>query len=112
MHVKTLVIDNKVVLTGSVNLTHNGLENNKEHLYCITDPSAVAEVATDFEKEWQGAEIVTEEIIAAAMQKYEQKQEAKLKARRSRSQSRSASVEIEEPADEGGGFQTPRNVRG
>jgi phosphatidylserine/phosphatidylglycerophosphate/cardiolipin synthase-like enzyme len=33
MHVKCLILDEKVVLTGSVNLTHNGLENNKEHVY-------------------------------------------------------------------------------
>ena len=111
MHVKTLVIDEEVILTGSVNLTHNGLEHNKEHLYCITDPSAVGEVMADFDKEWQDAEKVTEEIIADMMAKYERKQEAKLKAKEervqrsksSRSASRSASVEIEEPAD-GDGF--------
>ena len=110
MHANAIIFDDKMPLTGSVNLTHNGLENNKEHLYCITDPSAVGEVMADFEKEWQDAEKVTEEIIADMMARYDKKQEAKLKAKEERAQrskssrsvSRSASVENEEPADRDG----------
>jgi hypothetical protein len=56
MHVKCLIIDQKTVLSGSVNLTHNGLENNKEHLYLMTEPSLAAAVFADFEREWPIAE--------------------------------------------------------
>ena len=42
MHAKTLIFDEKVVLTGSVNLTHNGLERNKEHLIRVLEPSVVS----------------------------------------------------------------------
>jgi hypothetical protein len=47
-----------------VNLTHNGLKNNKKHLYRLTEPAFVAEVLADFEKEWLTAEPVTEKEIS------------------------------------------------
>jgi hypothetical protein len=64
VHVKCFVLDGKVVLKGSMNLTHNGLENNKEHLYRLTEPAFVAEVLADFEKEWLTAEPVTGKEIS------------------------------------------------
>ena len=55
MHVKAMIFDEKTLLEGSANLTHNGLENNKEHLYRQTEPPLVALVLADFEKEWAAA---------------------------------------------------------
>ena len=63
MHVKTLLFDNEIVLTGSVNMTHNGHENNKEHMYRITEPSAVAAVIADFEADWVAATPVDGKMI-------------------------------------------------
>ena len=67
MHVKTLIFDERVVLTGSVNMTHNGHENNKEHLFRLTEPTVVADVMKDFEKDWAAAEEVEEKDIEQMM---------------------------------------------
>jgi len=63
MHTKTWIIDGSVVLTGSVNLTHNGLENNKEHLWRITNGSAVQQLIEDFEQCWIEADVVEQKDI-------------------------------------------------
>ena len=67
MHVKTLIFDGRVLLTGSVNMTHNGHENNKEHLFRLTEPTVVADVMKDFEKDWAAAEEVESEHIEQMM---------------------------------------------
>ena len=48
VHTKNLIFDDKILLEGSATLTHNGLENNKEHLYRQTEPPLVALVLADF----------------------------------------------------------------
>jgi len=93
MHVKTLIIDGKILLTGSVNMTHNGHENNKEHLYRLTDPSLLADVMKDFEEEWERAEEVTSLIVATMMETDGKKKEKKSA---SRSVSRSLSAELDD----------------
>jgi len=94
MHVKTMIVDERVVLTGSVNMTHNGLENNKEHLYRITVPSAVAAVVEDFDATWAGAELVTTELMDKALAKSAEKAEKAKEKLKSRSVSRSLSREL------------------
>ena len=42
MHVKSVIFDDKVALTGSVNLTHYGMGHNKEHIVRIVHPAAMA----------------------------------------------------------------------
>ena len=84
MHVKSLIIDERVVLTGSVNMTHSGHENNKEHMYRITEPTAVSDVLADFEKDWGEAELLTQQLINTMLENSE-------KHRRSREKSRSVS---------------------
>ena len=114
IHVKSLIFDEKVLLVGSVNMTHNGMENNKEQMFRITDPSAFADVMADFEKEWAAAEQVTSELIGQMMSQWENKEEKKEDQRgRSASRSldrgisRSLSRELdgvkEEPAEEPAG---------
>ena len=88
MHTKTWILDEATVLTGSVNLSHGGLENNKEHLYEIRDPQVVKEVLEDFEETWQGAEIVEQshiEIMQRTSQLREQKKKTNTGYGRSRS---------------------------
>jgi len=43
MHSKTWLVDDEVILTGSLNLTHNAFENNTEHLWKMKNPNAVQE---------------------------------------------------------------------
>ena len=95
MHVKTLIFDNRVVLTGSVNMTHNGHENNKEHLFRISEPRTVADVLSDFEEEWKEAEPVTEAMITKMLALHAEKKEKKDKDKQ-RDVSRSLSVELDE----------------
>ena len=92
MHAKTWILDERVLLTGSANLTHNAMENNKEHAYKITDPSAVREVLEDFNKTWQDAEVVTQQHLD---QMKLEKDKAEVPRRsRSKSVTRSLSVEL------------------
>ena len=77
MHVKTWIVDDEIVLTGSTNLTHGGLENNKEHLFRITEPSVVTAVVDDFELLWEQAEEVTPAMIARMVATYEKEKAAK-----------------------------------
>ena len=72
-----LILDAKTVLTGSMNLTHNGLENNKEHLYRLTEPAFVAEVLADFEEEWLTAQRVTDNEIREMLEMSHKRQEKK-----------------------------------
>ena len=108
MHAKTLIMDGKVVLTGSMNMTHNRYENNKEHMYRITEPATVSDVQADFEKGWDEAELVTMITMNAMLENFE-KQKRTRDARnrkhgrspskgRARSLSRSLSTEFEEAA--------------
>ena len=97
MHAKSLVFDEKVVLTGSVNMTHNGLENNKEHMYRITEPKVVAAVLADFEEVWQVAEEVTQEGVDMMVARSEENRKARKERREqctSRTVSRSLSEEL------------------
>ena len=89
MHVKALIIDDKILLTGSVNMTHNGLEHNKEHLYRITETSAVADVLNDFETQWESAEQVTVALIDQMMEIWQRRGE-----KSGENRERSASKEV------------------
>ena len=88
MHVKAIIFDAQVLLTGSVNITHNGMENNVEHMYRIVEPTAVADVMADFEKRWEVAEPVTKTEILEMMSRHDKREERKERNQRSRSQSR------------------------
>ena len=99
MHVKSLIFDDAVLLTGSVNMTHNGHENNKEHLYRIVLSSAVLEVLADFEKDWTGAEPVTQAVLDEMFVRSEKSKESRRNRPVSRSISRCLSTELED-ADE------------
>ena len=75
MHVKTLVFDRKVVLTGSVNMSHNGLENSKEHLFRITVPETVEATIADFEEHWTTCQPLTMEAVEQVMGNNHQRRE-------------------------------------
>ena len=95
MHAKSWIIDQRVCLLGSVNLTHNGLENNTENLLRVTEPNCIRDASKDFEARWKEADIVDDASIkemlekdTARKEKAEAKRRAKEEDRRSRSQSR------------------------
>ena len=103
MHAKTLIFDSKVVLDGSVNMTHNGFENNKEHMYRVTEPTAVAEVVADFNSIWAQAEEVTQSVIDKLIANKANKDENKTQPKRSgsRTVSRSLSTELDDASATG-----------
>jgi phosphatidylserine/phosphatidylglycerophosphate/cardiolipin synthase-like enzyme len=63
MHCKTTIIDGEVIYSGSPNLTHNGLENNKEHYFRVTQTNIVQRLLDDFEATWQASEPVTQAMM-------------------------------------------------
>jgi phosphatidylserine/phosphatidylglycerophosphate/cardiolipin synthase-like enzyme len=63
MHCKSTIIDGRTVFTGSPNMTHNGLENNKEHFFRMTQMNVVQRMADDFESLWQASEPVNDDMI-------------------------------------------------
>jgi len=93
MHVKTWIVDGAVLFTGSVNMTHNGLENNKEHLYKMEGEDILKPLRKDFEETWRIATPVTP-LMLAAMQETDAAR--KLKRSDSAPVNRSLSEEIEE----------------
>ncbi len=114
MHAKTLIFDGRVVLTGSVNLSHNGLENNKEHLWRITEASAVHDVMDDFEQTWLVSEPVTREVVLSAISKLDEKKEERnaLRNKPSRSVSRSLSKDLDDVETSAPRTSTTRNFVG
>ena len=91
MHAKTVIIDNNCVFTGSVNMTHNGFEKNKEHLIALKIPSVVTQFAADFENEWAAAEPVTQELIEDMTSRFRKREDAKEEKQMQRSRSQSLS---------------------
>ncbi len=67
MHAKQCVFDNYTLATGSCNLTHNGMENNKEVVIQTTIEELVSEAVTDFWELWEQAKEVTSNDIDRMM---------------------------------------------
>ena len=67
MHMKCCLCDCKVLLTGSVNLTHNGFESSAENLIRIEEAEEVVKYSVRFEELWQAAEELRAEDITAAL---------------------------------------------
>ena len=88
MHIKSIWIDRPTLPTGSVNLTQNGMERDKEHL-CVLTSAHLDAVEANFEMEWMSASEVTQQTIGKMMMAYEGAQ-----ARKSRSRSASASRSV------------------
>jgi phosphatidylserine/phosphatidylglycerophosphate/cardiolipin synthase-like enzyme len=73
MHTKCVIVNGKVVLTGSTNLTHGGFEHNIEHLLEITEPRVVDKIRLDFEHHWEKAEAVSDALLQVMEQKWQAK---------------------------------------
>ena len=101
MHAKTWILGGSqsvgnVLLTGSVNTTHGGLDLNKEHLIYIRDQDVIKKALRDCEETWEKATAVVEKDIETMMATAQAKQDKKMQGRsRSESVSRSPSVELD-----------------
>lgn len=101
MHAKTWILGGphsagEVLLVGSVNTTHGGLELNKEHLIYIRESAVVLKAVADFEETWEQATTVVEGDIETMMATAQERADRKKGTRsRSESVSRSLSVELE-----------------
>ena len=75
MHSKTWVIDDHVMLTGSVNATDNGMSNNIEDFYVLRDSQTVEEWKAHFMENWNGPTTrpVTREVMKTVMAKRKEK---------------------------------------
>ena len=90
-HFKTVVYDGRAVFTGSVNLTHNGFENNEEQLFIIRDPATIEETLQDFEERWEESSVVDQAKIDEMMAIYDAKNEAKRSRAEEKGRSKSSS---------------------
>ena len=52
LHAKTILIDKKVFLTGSANLTYHALTRNHEVFLAVTDPKVIERFSQIFESDW------------------------------------------------------------
>jgi len=55
MHDKTMIVDGKVVLTGSFNWSSNAEDSNNENLIVIISPSVAGTYENEFDKIWNNA---------------------------------------------------------
>ena len=92
MHAKSWILDEKISLNGSCHLTHNGMENNIEHMFKITNPAAVAAALADFEHHWESGQPVGQPEIDRMMAKYATSAEKKSERQGRGSRSRSLSI--------------------
>ncbi len=95
MHTKAWIFDEKTLVSGSANSTHNSMENNHEHIFRITNPAVVQQAMCDHQTLWDSGKPVTQEEINKMMQKYGERVSKKADAERS-SRSQSASVDDED----------------
>jgi phosphatidylserine/phosphatidylglycerophosphate/cardiolipin synthase-like enzyme len=85
-HTKSWIIDGEVFLTGSVNCTHGGMENNLEHLIVIRDKATVNKAIETFEAWWKNSRSkeVTKERMDKMLAWKKQKDEKSISSRNSK----------------------------
>jgi len=89
LHCKTWIIDDSLVLSGSVNVTDCGFGGNKEHMYEIRDPEVVAALRADFTNVWNEAEPLCDEKLAKLTEEYNQRMLDKEKEKKEKEEQRS-----------------------
>lgn len=52
-HTKMILIDHKILLLGSMNLSSNSLDKNREIWIILLDPTIIDEFSTQFQKDWE-----------------------------------------------------------
>jgi phosphatidylserine/phosphatidylglycerophosphate/cardiolipin synthase-like enzyme len=92
-HSKSFLIDGRVYMTGSVNLTHGGLEHNVEDLLVVTDGEVLSKAEQVFDTQWDRATPVSDRDMQRMTETWERREAVKKKEGR-RSVSRSLSLEF------------------
>ena len=90
MHAKVWIFDKAIYYTGSPNMTHNGMEKNKECGARIEDEDCVADAVEDFERYWLETKPVNQGMIDCMMRKDAKKKDAKKEASAEKKSSRNA----------------------
>ena len=67
MHMKCCLCDGRVMFSGSVNMTHNGMEVSDENLVRIEDAEEVAKHQERFEELWDESEILRQGDLDRAL---------------------------------------------
>jgi phosphatidylserine/phosphatidylglycerophosphate/cardiolipin synthase-like enzyme len=52
LHAKMILIDHKILLLGSMNLSANSLDKNREIWILLTDPTLIQGFTAQFTKDW------------------------------------------------------------
>jgi phosphatidylserine/phosphatidylglycerophosphate/cardiolipin synthase-like enzyme len=65
MHLKSYLVDGKVLRTGSANFTYSGLKREDDDLVVIRDPAAIDAFAESFEAMWRRAGNMSEAVDAS-----------------------------------------------
>lgn len=55
VHTKVILIDDELLLIGSMNLSANSLDNNREYGILLLDQRLIDQFLQGFEKDWQAA---------------------------------------------------------
>ncbi len=53
MHAKMILIDKKLLLISSINLSENSMDNNREIWILVNDTSVISKFLSQFEKDWK-----------------------------------------------------------
>ncbi|MDX1991103.1 MAG: phospholipase D-like domain-containing protein [bacterium] len=56
-HHKVIIVDNRIVITGSFNWSQNATTANDENLVIIEDPALAAQFSAEFDRVWQRATV-------------------------------------------------------
>ena len=59
LHAKNILIDERLLIMWSMNLSTNGLDNNREIWITITDPFVISQFVSQFERDWKDSDLFT-----------------------------------------------------
>ncbi|HRJ74826.1 MAG TPA: phospholipase D-like domain-containing protein, partial [Anaerolineales bacterium] len=59
LHHKVIIIDNSIVITGSLNFSANADDSNEENVIILDNPEIAALYIQEFEKNWAQAKDVS-----------------------------------------------------
>ena len=65
MHLKSYLVDSKILRTGSANFTYSGLKREDDDLVVIRDPAAIEAFGESFEAMWRRAGNMSEALDAS-----------------------------------------------
>ena len=98
MHVKAWIVDGVVLLTGSCNMTHGGLDHNAEHLVKITNKTCLDKAKMDFEAEWSRSKPVTQNMMDVMQRTWDEGQRRKKEQASSSEWTAAEESESQEPS--------------